>query len=1065
MLYNDLTGDGKPAERAWREVYGILTGCQLAYWDAASLALLQALPGQLLAASSTPQYLNFSDAVFSAMAVLPAAKMQLENVLVVLTTLKNRYILQLRTYKQLQQWTLALRLAAYEHLALQEAYTGALLLARGLRLSDIRTILAPKRFAHEDWVKIRYGSGTAWKRCYAVVEPSTQKRKGFVPGRVLLYDLDSLKKKALVGAVTAASLVCAVYPQLPFFIDHSTIMKLECTVDFKPGKSKSSSRKSADSHETSLFLMPEQHSLVPGFDTLIRFLVPLYDAFGLYGRPQRLKADRVDPASLVFGLPTLPHVHYLTPTDLDGLVASRAFLDWDARTWHENIKAVLRLKMAHGYDGCGSSRGLSGAVTSLNSPVSQVLGLAQGPGSTPTQSNHEKFVQVPSKTPALAPVPVLAPASSGVSSKSATKHVEPRAPVPQSAPAASSRDRLPEGPLKAATPVRNTRNVNNLEVKTTTASPDSRGLVQLSDIYHKYSTIETPSDRFSDRNRILNGSAEEIDEDVLPSLMRKKSLMHGPYPASDRHLLDSDSDSDHEKENDSDVASSTENSTGSSTSFVRGSEAPNLLAVPRPYENRNPSSASVQSPLTQYNEFNHQFSKSVDRRAPSPSASESSLSFSDASENSNNSATSSPPHVPGHGPYPVSPVANVAQKLPQIQQLLLLHSAKQHSTQPLTPSLGEKFDTSQISGYSTGPTGPKGPGPTGRGATSTTGPKHDEIAVQKSRAMRNLNMSLESREDGQNNKPRYIKSPAASQNCSPRDFAQSAGSFPQQSSAQENASVPGQAFLGYKVPDPPQAFHDALAQMRPVQQRPHPQQQYQQSQPHSQPQRMGPPSQQYPGLQPQQRPPPPQQEKFYLAKQYPQSLPRGPVSPHYYDQGKPLGQQYQPAPRIAANPQQNYGKSQGRPVYGSQPQGPPMQQQNGYPQQQGRPVPQVKIDPQRQAHGYGARVLSSEQKQPGPGQQAHPLNRPPMQQAGHAMPPRPQAQQQQSALNIRSYGEQQYQYQVQPNFQPGQRPQPQQQQPPQQHQQYQESVPRQNDQRVDPRTQNNAPGQGYMRQY
>ena len=35
--------------------------------------------------------------------------------------------------------------------------------------------------------------------------------------------------------------------------------------------------------------MPEQHSSVPGFDTLIRFLVPLLDSFGLYGRPKDLK--------------------------------------------------------------------------------------------------------------------------------------------------------------------------------------------------------------------------------------------------------------------------------------------------------------------------------------------------------------------------------------------------------------------------------------------------------------------------------------------------------------------------------------------------------------------------------------------------------------------------------------------------------------------------------------------------------------------------------------------------------------------------------------------------------
>ena len=37
MLLRDLTAEGKPAERRWEEVYGILIGNELSYWNADEL--------------------------------------------------------------------------------------------------------------------------------------------------------------------------------------------------------------------------------------------------------------------------------------------------------------------------------------------------------------------------------------------------------------------------------------------------------------------------------------------------------------------------------------------------------------------------------------------------------------------------------------------------------------------------------------------------------------------------------------------------------------------------------------------------------------------------------------------------------------------------------------------------------------------------------------------------------------------------------------------------------------------------------------------------------------------
>lgn len=619
MLYNDLNGDGNPAERQWKEVYGILTGNQLAYWDAASLSQFKNNPEALLETSAKPNYLNFTDSVYNAMKSLPAAKQNLENVIIVSTTLKNRYIIQFKSVKDLNQWYLALRLSNYEYQSLQEAYTGALLSARGSRLSDIRTVLAEKRFDHEDWVSIRYGSGMAWKRCYAVVEPSTLKKKSFTPGRILFYETDQKKKKQLMAVVNDATSVTAVYPQSPLLIDHSTMLKLECSINFKSPSVKHTKKASEDVRTTSVFLMPEQHSSVPGFDTIIRFLIPLLDSFGLYGRPKRLKANRVDPDSLLFGLPTLPHVHYLNIEDIDQLSTHGDWLSWTVSQWSSNLKNIMKSKLDRGYEGCGSARGFGGAVSSLSSPrIGSPLtnnfrkpSNSSGSGSSKlsTSQSHQPFggaiqpLQSPPKKAPLAEEGILA---GGIFA----------AGVPNASP------RKPGIPYD--------KNVNNLSIDT---SKEHHKSIQLADIYTKYSSIESPSDQFNvNRNELLNGSAEDIEEDTLPLGVRKLNLADGPaYPKNDDELF-SEEDSSEEEEDAAKQIGANFISTGGN----------NNLIVPA-YNDRNASHSSVQSPMTQYNEFNQQFHKEVKPRHH--------LNNSDEGSDSDSGPDSPPPIPPPHQAY------------------------------------------------------------------------------------------------------------------------------------------------------------------------------------------------------------------------------------------------------------------------------------------------------------------------------------------------------------------------------------------------------------------------------
>lgn len=623
MLYYDLNGDGKPADREWKEVYGILTGNQLAYWDAANLAEFRNNPTVLLENSSKPNYINFTDSVYNAMKVLPAAKQNLDNVIIVSTTLKNRYIIQLKSINDLNNWYLALRLSNYEYQSLQQAYTGALLSARGSRLSDIRTILAEKRFDHEDWISIRYGSGMAWKRCYAVVEPSTSKKSKFTPGRILLFENDQKKKKQLMAVVTNASAVSAVYPQSHLLIDHSTMLKLEGYINFKsPSLSTKVSKKSIeDFKNTSIFLMPEQHSSVPGFDTLIRFLVPLLDSFGLYGRPKKLRAERQDPDSLLFGLPTLPHVHYLELDDLQSFTTRPDFLNWDVKTWSDNMKGVLKSKIDRGYEGCGSARGFQGAISSLTSPNTPSSSSFRNPsGGSPdklrnkpqpanpkdhAQNNnpYNKMQQISNTSQTKIPPPGPGAGPGPGHGHGPGPGIAAGAAVGAAAGAAAMGYRNASNGSVVHNP--NAKNVNNLTIEP--GHSDNHRSMELSDIYQKYSDIKSPSDQFNNsRNDLLNGSSEEIDEDELPDNVRKINLSENIYPTNDNDLFSDDDD-----EEDDILSSGSDRIDSRKIGLLsNGSTSNPGLTVP-PYNNRNSSYSSVQSPMTQYQEFNEKFSNTV----------------------------------------------------------------------------------------------------------------------------------------------------------------------------------------------------------------------------------------------------------------------------------------------------------------------------------------------------------------------------------------------------------------------------------------------------------------------
>ncbi|SCU95269.1 LAMI_0F01772g1_1 [Lachancea mirantina] len=362
LILKDLNSDGSPAERKWKEVYAVLLGTQLALWDARLLAENNHDPDMLMKATSKPTYINLTDANFrpldSKENVVTGSDKKLKNSIVLSTTLKNRYFIQLSDKEAFNQWHGAMRLSAFEFTSLQEAYTGAFLSTKGSKLGDIRVILADTKFDYEDWVSVRFGAGMPWKRCYAVIsQPTKKSSKGKrYCGEINFFENDKKTKKSqAMTTIKDADAMYALYPSSPTLIDSSTIIKLEGSVKFG---------KKDEPKQTDIFIMPEKHYAVPGYDTIIRFLVPSMNAFQLYGRPERLIADRSNFDSLLFGLPTLPHVHYLQTEDLHPLINSVSSKDWSVLEWRKHIKTILSKRLNKGYTGCGSSEGLTGALSS-----------------------------------------------------------------------------------------------------------------------------------------------------------------------------------------------------------------------------------------------------------------------------------------------------------------------------------------------------------------------------------------------------------------------------------------------------------------------------------------------------------------------------------------------------------------------------------------------------------------------------------------------------------------------------------------------------------------------------
>lgn len=300
----------------------------------------------------------------------------------------------------------------YEHASLQEAYTGSIIAGKGRHLNGIKNIMERLRFPVEDWVRVRFGAGTPWRRCWCVISPPTEKdvakahkaekslkkRSAYdrapliAKGDIKFYENRKITKKTKpIATITDAFSAYAVYPQNKDLIDQSTLMKVEgsITIHTEP----------PSTTEGFVFIMPEGHPMVTGFEMMLRFILPTFDVFTLYGRPTRLIADANNVNSLMFAMPSGRRYGYLELIDVAGLIHTEGSGKWNEREWKKQMKALTLKRMASPMPSSSYSHRSNGSRNSLpsvaaNRSVSNVarpsvrFGEDSGPGFSSTPGSR-----------------------------------------------------------------------------------------------------------------------------------------------------------------------------------------------------------------------------------------------------------------------------------------------------------------------------------------------------------------------------------------------------------------------------------------------------------------------------------------------------------------------------------------------------------------------------------------------------------------------------------------------------------------------------------------------------
>ncbi|PFH52925.1 hypothetical protein AMATHDRAFT_172403 [Amanita thiersii Skay4041] len=331
-------GQKPTKDDGWTDVWAQLGGTTLSIWD-----MKQVQEASKQGREVPPTYVNMTDAFIQVLGSVtvpstptsPAKRYT--NVLTINTAGSNLLLFSCPSPAALMSWAAAFRLSSWEKSRLEEIYT-AHLIRITLRTRDIPSTLVRGRM--EGWVRIRIAGQTDWKRVWMVVlaasgEPTGQTDRSSVDGGIgssptpsatlpkkrrmsSLFTRDHSptsaagpvksmigvymsqkgkdKKKALLTMYDVTQ-AFAVYPERPELISRSTLLKIEG--QFGTEELAGSMRL----REGWLLIMPDLEGGHSQAGEMLKWVIAIHDAFGLYGRPGAWTWDPRNEVSMMFGYP------------------------------------------------------------------------------------------------------------------------------------------------------------------------------------------------------------------------------------------------------------------------------------------------------------------------------------------------------------------------------------------------------------------------------------------------------------------------------------------------------------------------------------------------------------------------------------------------------------------------------------------------------------------------------------------------------------------------------------------------------------------------------------------
>ncbi|KAI8146745.1 hypothetical protein BJV82DRAFT_576268 [Fennellomyces sp. T-0311] len=291
-LYRKAESKRMSGDETWIRSYVELSGSVLTLWDAD-------LPGD---GEVLPQYVNISDTT--------TVELNEHGMVSLKTGSTNRYLFEYvddntgetDRNTELEKWVRAIRLSCFEGTRIHEIYTKKFIMRNknvqdGDDDDDVEEDLLSKPMSKmEGFVQVRFANSNEWQKYWVVVSDRRSEKKLFgkksVPSHGQLMFYESKKAKHPIMTLVNVTQAYTVYPETPQLIDMVTLLKVDGRV---PGEDEPQDMDPSLANTTSVLLMTSSTI------ELVQWLVGVFDAFKLYGRPSGLIRDPTNPGALNFG--------------------------------------------------------------------------------------------------------------------------------------------------------------------------------------------------------------------------------------------------------------------------------------------------------------------------------------------------------------------------------------------------------------------------------------------------------------------------------------------------------------------------------------------------------------------------------------------------------------------------------------------------------------------------------------------------------------------------------------------------------------------------------------------